>query len=187
MVLHLEEGSYGEEKLIEPFYSWMHSFIKVYWLAGVMLLLGWSISVKFINDSHQQERWAMPFLGGILMLFGIGFTVAYMVALMKLQAIRESLLFAVLLFVVMTGQTVAAFFKDSWLHSLSWKAMVGFPLLSLLLLVMADHSEGLYTIVHRCSPMGNISVKFLLWMIAIIGTGMVIGMYEFVLRKLAKK
>ncbi|KMY54286.1 hypothetical protein AC623_10400 [Bacillus sp. FJAT-27231] len=78
MVLHLEEGSYGEEKLIEPFYSWGRSFVKVYWLMGVIMLLGWSISVKFINDSHQQERLAMPFLGGTLMLFGIGFTIAYM-------------------------------------------------------------------------------------------------------------
>ena len=187
MVNHIEAGSYGEGRLIEPFYSWVRSFGKVYWLIGITMLLGWSVCVKFIKNSEKQDRWAMPFLGITLILLGTGFTVAYMIALIKLQAVTWSILFASLLIVAMAGQTITAFFRNSWLHPLSWRAMVGFPLLSLLLLIMADHSEGLYTVVRRGGPMGNFSVKLLLWVISVIGTGMMIGMYEFILRKLTKK
>lgn len=186
MMNHLEAGSYGEEKLAEPFYKWIHSFSKVYWLTGAVMVCGWLIGVKSINDSEKQGRRAMPFLGMTIVLLGIGFTVAYIIALIKLNAAIWSILFAILLIIVMIGQTAAVFWKKSWLRPLTWKAMIGFWFLSVLLLIIADHSEGLYTVVRRGGAMGNFSLKLLLWSISALGTGLMIGMYEFVLRKLTK-
>ena len=146
-----------EPALKEPYFSWMNTFITIYWSVGILAALFSTIAL-LISKKEDNKIQYLLFLIPTLLL-SIGFIVNYLIALIKLNGEHYILWYigAFTLF-VMINPIIVYVKKGQGILIMSWLTLL-LTVFSIVLLTLVDSTDGNYIVEFKGSLVGNTWAK----------------------------
>jgi hypothetical protein len=182
MVGHLDGETYHgvvELPLKESYANPVYALALLHWVIGIP-----SVIVFLILMVRESQNEFMPtcFYSVPIFLMSLGFTIQYMVLLIKVDA--DSLWWvyvaaAVLGFLI---ANLLIYLDKSKLHTVLFGLGAVLFVLSWILLVMANSADGHYIITYKNKLRGSFSIKILVGSFQSMGIMVFLSMYGFLLK-----
>jgi hypothetical protein len=173
MVGHLDgETFHGvvELPLKESFANPVYGLALIHWVIGIPSII---VSLILMIKSPKREFMAICFYSVPLFLLSLGFTIQYMVLLIKVGA--ESLWWAYVVAAVLGFllTNLLIYLDKNKLHTVLFGLGAVLIVLSWALLIVANSADGHYIITYRNKLRGSFSIK------AMVGTFQALGIMVF--------
>ena len=145
-----------EPALKEPYFSWMNTFITIYWGVGILVTLFSTIALLISKKDNKIQY--LLFLIPTLLL-SMGFIVDYLIALIKLNGEHYVLWYigAFTLF-VMINPIIVYVKKGKGILIMSWLTLM-LTVFSIVLLLLVDSTDKNYIVDFKGSLVGNTWAK----------------------------
>lgn len=182
MVGHLDgETFHGvvELPLKESYANPVNGLALIHWVIGIPSVI---VFLKVMAKGNQSEFMTSCFYSVPIFLLSLGFTIQYMVLLVKVGA--ESLWWfyvvaAVLGFLI---ANLLIYFDKSKLHTVLVGLGTVLIVLSWILLVMANSADGNYIITYKDKLLGSFSIKTMVGTFQTLGIMIFLLMYGFLFK-----
>jgi hypothetical protein len=182
MVGHLDgETFHGvvELPLKESYANPVYGLALLHWVIGILSIIGFLLLMAKRNNS---EFMTSCFYGVPIFLMSLGFTIQYMVLLIKVGS--ESLWWVYVVAAVL-GFLIANLFiylDKGKLHTVLIGLGTVLIVLSWILLVMANSADGNYIIIYKDNLRGSFSIKTIVGTFQSMGIMVFLLMYGFLLK-----
>jgi hypothetical protein len=182
MVGHLDgEVSHGvvELPLKESYATPVYGLAVIHWVIGILSVI---IFLILMVKEHNSEFLTACFYSVPIFLLSLGFTIQYMVLLVKVGAYFLWWFYVVAAIIGFIIANLLIYLNKGRLHPVLFGMGTVLIILSWILLVMADSADGHYIITYKDQLRGSFSIKILVGTFQTLGIMIFLIMYGFLLK-----
>mgnify|MGYP003574959478 CR=1 FL=1 len=182
MVGHLDgENFHGvtELPLKESYANPIYGLTLIHWVIGIPSVI---VFLVFLVKENKSEFMTSCFYSVPIFLLSLGFTIQYMVLLIKIGADTFWWVYVVAAVIGFLIANLLIYLEKNKLHTVLTGLGTVLIVLSSILLVMANSAEGNYIIIYKDELLGSFSIKTMVGIFQTLSVMIFLFMYGFLMK-----